>query len=163
MEFDLLLTNRVKFLWLFGLLLGVGAFAVVVLPVLDAYSKFLSAGVATGLFFGGGWLFLRVEQRIGEPVKITVTSTDISVVNQLTGSRKIWLFDDIMAYKFFPPFKAHATLRLTLRTGDKVKLRAYDAGLTSTRNTSCLVAVTTAFGGAWRRYQRIASGDGAAG
>ena len=154
MEFDLLLTNRLKLLWLFCLLLGLMALAAVIWVLSDNHNSFLCATVGTGFFFAGCWLLLSFDKLAGEPVRITVKSSEIIVCNQLTGNTEAWPFDAIVAYKFFPPFRGRAILRLTLRTGAKIKLLALDTGITSTTNTSRLVSVVTAFGGAWRLHQQ---------
>ncbi|MGI4761228.1 MAG: hypothetical protein ACRYF0_11010 [Janthinobacterium lividum] len=154
MEFDLLLTNRLKLLGCFCLLVGLMVLAAVIWVFLDSYNNFLCAAVGTMFFFMGGWLLLSIDKLAGEPVRITIKPSEIIVWNQLTGNTEAWPFDAIVAYKFFPPFRGRAILRLTLRAGAKVKLLALDMGITSTANTSRLVSVVTAFGGAWRLHQQ---------
>jgi hypothetical protein len=97
---------------------------------------------------------LSIDKLASEAVRITVKPNELLVQNQLTAAIEAWPFEAIAACKFFPPFRGRAILRLTLRTGDKVKLLALDTNITGTTNTNRLVAAATAFEQAWRLHRQ---------
>ena len=122
------------------------------IPLLDAYNAFLTAGVGVVVLFGGGWLFWRIEIAIQRPVRINILADRLCVLNTQTGIKKNWHFDEIAAYRFSPVFRSASWLRLTLQSGEKVRLVARDAGFTS-GSTDQFIVMVKEFETAWHLYK----------
>lgn len=151
MEFNVKLIDR-RGWWLLLYIAGTGLLVGWLIPLLDAYNAFLTAGAGVIILFGGGWLFYRIEIAIQQPVRISVLADGLGVLNTQTGLRMNWHFDDITAYRFFPVVKGASALRLNLQSGQKVRLVARDAGFTST-STDQFIAMAKEFEAAWRLYK----------
>ena len=100
MGFNVKLISR-RGWWPLLYIVGIGLLVGWLIPLLDAYNAFLTAGVGVIILFGGGWLFWRIETAIQQPVRISVLANQLVVLNQQTSVKRTWLFDEIMAYRFF--------------------------------------------------------------
>ncbi len=138
--------------WLLLYIVGVALLVGWLIPLLNAFNAFLTAGTGVVILSGGGWLFWRIEIAIQQPVRITVLANELVVLNQQNGIRRNWRFDEIKAYRFLPEFKGASRLRLTLQSGEKVRLVVRDAGFTS-KSTAQFVAMVKEFEAAWRIYK----------
>ena len=151
MDFNVKLINR-RGWWLLLYFVGLVLLAVWLIPLLDAYNAFLTAGVGVVIFFGGGWLFWRIGIAIQQPVRISVLADELGVLNTQTGTKKNWRFDEIAAYRFYPVFRGASCLRLKLRSGEKVRLVARDAGFTN-GSTGQFIVMVKEFETVWHLYK----------
>ena len=133
-------------------IVGLGLLVGWLIPFLDAYNAFLTAGAGVIMLFGGGWLFWRVEIAIQQPVRISVLADELGVLNTQTGTKKNWRFDEIAAYRFYPVFRGASCLRLKLRSGEKVRLVARDAGFTN-GSTGQFIVMVKEFETVWHLYK----------
>lgn len=130
-----------------------GALAAYGLSVLDNYGSFLTASVATVLFFGGGWLFNCGLTATQEPIRITISATELVELNELSGQQRRWSFAEISAYRVLPEFRGITTLRLTLRGGYHVWLSASNLSLTKDDSRAQFERMRQAFELAWHQYK----------
>jgi|GEM_PF-5368084 len=151
MDFNVKLINR-RGWWLLLYIVGLGLLVGWLIPLLDAYNAFLTAGAGVVMLFGGGWLFWRIEIAIQQPVRISVLADELGVLNTRTGIKKNWRFDEIAAYRFSPVFRGASWLRLKLRSGEKVRLVARDAGFTN-GSTDQFIVMVKEFETAWHLYK----------
>ena len=133
-------------------ILAIGMLVGWLIPLMDNHNPFLTAGIGVIVLFVGGWLFWRIEIAIQQPMQISVLSNELVVLNQRTGIRSNWLFDEIQTYRFFPDFRGISTLRLKLQSGEKVRLVARDAGFTS-ESTNQFIVMVKKFEEAWNSHK----------
>jgi hypothetical protein len=153
MEFTVKLINR-RGWWLVLYIMGMPGLAVGLLMLLQAANPFLQAGVGVVALFGGGWLFWCIEKAIQQPVQISILADKLTMVNQQTGTATIWLFEEITACRFTPEVRGSAALRMTLRSGKKVRLIAHNAGFMDDSTTQ-LAAMASVFEATWRRFRAL--------
>lgn len=151
MDFNVKLIDR-RGWWLLLYLVGLVLLAVWLIPLLDAYNAFLTAGAGVVMLFGGGWLFWRIEIEIQQPVRISVLADELGLLNIQTGIKKNWCFDEIAVYRSYPVFRGASCLRLKLRSGEKVRLVARDAGFTN-GSTDQFIVMVKEFETAWHLYK----------
>ena len=151
MDFNVKLIDR-RGWWLLLHLVGLVLLAVWLIPLLDAYNAFLTAGAGVVMLFGGGWLFWRIEIEIQQPVRISVLADELGLLNIQTGIKKNWCFDEIAVYRSYPVFRGASCLRLKLRSGEKVRLVARDAGFTN-GSTDQFIVMVKEFETAWHLYK----------
>ena len=151
MDFNVKLIDR-RGWWLLLYLVGLVLLAVWLIPLLDAYNAFLTAGAGVVMLFGGGWLFWRIEIVIQQPVRISVLADELGLLNIQTGIKKNWCFDEIAVYRSYPVFRGASCLRLKLRSGEKVRLVARDAGFTN-GSTDQFIVMVKEFETAWHLYK----------
>ena len=151
MDFNVKLINR-RGWWLLLYFVGLVLLVGWLIPLLDAYNAFLTAGAGVVMLFGGGWLFWRIEIEIQQPVRISVLADELGLLNIQTGIKKNWCFDEIAVYRSYPVFRGASCLRLKLRSGEKVRLVARDAGFTN-GSTDQFIVMVKEFETAWHLYK----------
>ena len=151
MDFNVKLIDR-RGWWLLLYIVGLILLVDWLIPLLDAYNAFLTAGVGVVIFFGGGWLFWRIGIAIQQPVRISVLADELGLLNIQTGIKKNWCFDEIAVYRSYPVFRGASCLRLKLRSGEKVRLVARDAGFTN-GSTDQFIVMVKEFETAWHLYK----------
>ena len=80
MDFNVKLIDR-RGWWLLLYILGLILLVDWLIPLLDAYNAFLTAGAGVVMLFGGGWLFWRIEIEIQQPVRISVLADELGLLN----------------------------------------------------------------------------------
>lgn len=156
MRYQLLRINFHKLLLLVLASSASGVLAAYGLSTLDEYSSFWSAGVATGLFFGGGWLFNKGLLATQEPILITIMATELVEVNQCSGQQRRWPFTEIIAYRRLPQVRGADTLQLTLRGGRYARLSATNLSLAPSLGATQFDLFTQAFAEVWQQRASLA-------